>query len=346
MTYWKHFGGDDHLFVLVVRDAGAVVAIAPLKLMHRRFLLAPVRHVEWIAAPESNYQDFVVGPNADAVLRCLLDYLTSHQHEWDFLRLTHLPETSPTVEHLTTRLDASLRRHTGPLQKCTYLQVDQTWEQFYQATKKARKKIAYRERRLKQLGEVQFFHCHDEDSLQSTLETFFEMHRERWDKTDTPSQFLDKRHREFYQDVSRQLLPKGQIDLFVLALEEKPVAMLYLFHYDQTCLVQLIAHDIQHHKTAPSMVVHERYVQEAFTDFSSSVDSIDFGHYYSYKEMWADRYKYRLDVEIFPRRALPAVVRFTSTIVTSLRELVSRNEHLRRFARIARRKILLAIRRP
>jgi hypothetical protein len=93
------------------------------------------------------------------------------------------------------------------------------------------------------------------------------------------------------------------------------------------------------------MVVHERLVQEAFTDFSDNVGIIDFGHYYPYKEMWADRCKYRLDVEIFPRRVLPTVVRLVSTMVARVRKRVSQNERLVRFARIARRKILSATRR-
>ena len=97
------------------------------------------------------------------------------------------------------------------------------------------------------------FHCSSEEQFTSNLHKFFELHRKRWNPTDTPSQFNEERYCRFYMEVSSQLRPKGQTDLFVVSVGESPVALLYSFLFGRTQLLQLIAYDVDY-DGSPSMV--------------------------------------------------------------------------------------------
>jgi CelD/BcsL family acetyltransferase involved in cellulose biosynthesis len=321
-TYWEHFRENSEMFILVVRKAGSVVAIAPLRLTHARKFGITIRRLEFIAARESNYQDFIIGNGSEAIIQCILAYLADHAESWDVLRLTHVPESSATVHFLLNGLDGSLLCRVAGTERCTFLEVHETWDEYATNSKKSRAKIAYRMRRLRRLGEISHFHCSSEEQFKADLLQLFALHRKRWNPTDTPSQFNDDRHCRFYLDIIPKLFPKGQIDLFVLEVNESPVALLYSFLFDHTCLIQLVAYDVEHSVAAPSLVMHELFVKQAF---ATGIQVIDFGHYYPYKEYWADRFKNRLNIEIYPRKLFPycvyTLVRARASLQSGLNQL-------------------------
>jgi CelD/BcsL family acetyltransferase involved in cellulose biosynthesis len=333
LTYWKYFAKNSKLFVLVVQQAGSVVAIAPLKLTESRKFGVKTRYLEFMAGMESNYQDFLIGNNNDEVLECILNYFITHKNMWDVLRLRHIPESSTTAHFFLNKPDDSLMSRIVGVEKCIFLKLDKTWEAYTAASKKARNKIAYKTRKLQKLGEINCFHCLQEEQLRANLLKFFELHRKQWNITDTPSQFNDDRYCQFYLDVSLQLLPKRQIDLFVLEVEETPVALLYAFLFAGSCTQQLTAYDIEYAKMSPSLIMHEKFMKEIFAD---SVEIFDFGHYYPYKELWADCFKDRLNIEVYPRRILSYYVNILTKIDDSLRAKLRQNARLMKFAKYVR----------
>jgi CelD/BcsL family acetyltransferase involved in cellulose biosynthesis len=339
ITYWKHFHENSELFVLVIKEADSIVAIAPLKLTYTRKLGIKTRTLEFIAAGESNYQDFIVGDNKQEILECIANYLISNKESWDILNLTHVPETSSTTDFFLNELDRPLLHRIADIKQCIFLKVDKGWEEYVADSKKARKKIDYRMRRLQRHGKINCFHCSSEEQIRAYLQAFFDLHRKRWNETETPSQFNDDRCCQFYLEVTRQLLPKGQVDLFVLTLEDSPVALLYSFPLGRNRLIQLIAHDIEYSKGAPSQVMHELFVKEAFAD---NIEVIDFGYYHPYKEYWADRFKNRLNMEIYPKKIIPCYYVFVlSKTVSSVRSHLKRITPLRQLVRYIRQRVRL-----
>jgi CelD/BcsL family acetyltransferase involved in cellulose biosynthesis len=323
-----HFNEHSELFALVVKQAGSIVAIAPLKLTYVKKFGITIRKLEFIAARESNYQDFIIGNDNEVVLQCILDYLVDNRESWDVLSLAHIPEASTTARFFLTKLNDSLLCRVAGTEKCVFLEVDTTWQEYATNSKKSRAKIDYRMRRLQGFGEISCFHCSSEEQFRSHLLQFFDLHRKRWNQTDTPSQFNDERYCQFYLETIPQLLPKRQIDLFVLEVEEFPVALMYSFLFGCNCLIQLVAYDMELSKAAPSLVMHELFVKQAF---ANGIRVIDFGHYYPYKEYWADRFKSRLNIEVYPRMVFPYCVYTLVKTRASMRSGLNRIAPLKRF---------------
>jgi CelD/BcsL family acetyltransferase involved in cellulose biosynthesis len=336
ITYWKHFNEHSELFVLVVKEAGSIVAIAPLRLTYTKKFGLRIRTLEFIAAKESNYQDFIVGDNGEKILEHIANYLISSRDSWDILDLTHVPETSTTAHFFLNELDDSLLRRVADVEACIFLKVDKTWEEYATNSKKARQKVNYRVRRLTRHGEIDYFHCSSREQICDNLQAFFELHRKRWNPTTTPSQFIDDRLCQFYLEVTPQLLLEGQVDLFVLRLEGSPVALLYSFLFGRNCLIQLVAHDTEYSKSSPSQVMHELFVKQAFAD---GIKVIDFGYYHPYKEYWADRFKNRVNIQVYPKRISAYYIYILTKVITSLRANLKQVTPLRQFIRYIRRRI-------
>lgn len=337
ITFWKYFNQNAELFVLVVKEANSIVAIAPLKLTHTQRFSLKMRELAFIAAAESNYQDFIIGNNKEEVLDCIFNYLLDHSNQWDLLTLTHLPVTSKTASFFLNQSGRLIYHRITEIEDCISLKIDKPWLEYEAISKKARSKLAYRQRKLQKQGDLTYTHCTDAEQLRSGMLTFFDLHRKRWGQTRTPSQFNDARYCQFYLEVSPQLLTRGQLDLFVLELEKKPVALLYCFLYAQTYLQQLTTYDVDYAQFSPSLVMHELFTKQVFTD---GVTEFDFGLYHPYKEWWANCLKQRLTLEIYPNRKWPCYGIFIlSKTLHSLRGNLKQISSLRKFVRYIRPKI-------
>ena len=316
ITNWKYLKGNDELFVLAVREAGSLVAIAPLKLAYRKLYGIRIRLLEFIAAKDSNYQDFIVGKNSEDILECIFDYLVSIQESWDILSLSHIPETANIANYIQKRPKDSLLFKTANVDKCVYLESNISWEEYNKSRKSTRIRMNKRMKRLRKRGEISFFHCKDERQLISNLQKFFELHRKRWNKTETPSQFNDQRYCRFYEEVSIKLKSKGLVNLYVVNVGDIPVAMLYSFMFDRIYLGQLVVFNDEYEEGSPSIVIIELFVQQAF---KNSSEIIDLGSYYPYKEYWARSQKKRLDFEIYQKRGIPYLIYALTTLRQALK---------------------------
>ena len=337
-TYWKYFHQNTELFVLVVKEAGSVVAIAPLKLTHTTQFGANVRVLEFIAADESNYQDFIAKQNDERILACLLGYLKDNRQLWDMLNLMHIPEQSPTAHFLLNAQDNIPLCRIAKIEKCIFIKVNGIWEEQIQklSKKSTRKKMRKRISRLKKFGELDYACCSNEEELETGLQKFFNFHRKRWNPTNTPSQFNEDRYCDFYSEVSQKLFNKGQANLAILRVGKIPVAMIYFFLYDHAYLLQLGTYDTDYGKGSPAIVLQELIIRQAFAD---GIRIIDDGYYYPYKELWAHGFKQRLNIEMYPRGLRPYYFYVLHSLKHFFRTNLKKITPLRELIRYARRKI-------
>lgn len=341
VAYWRHLAARSELFVLVVRDAGEIVGIAPLKRVTVRALGVPVRHLQFIAADQSNYQDFLIRERQEEVLASIVRYLLEHRRGWDVLSLSHLPADSATARFFLEpplRLAASISCSVASRLRCISLEVKETWEQFAGRTPRARSKITSRRRKLQKHGSLSWSHCSSEAEYESRLAQFVDLHRRRWRDTDTPSQFNDDRYVRFYLEAGRRLLPRKQIDLFMLEVGATPVSGLLTLQYDRRLVQQLTAYDPdpQYAPASPSLVMHELFVKELF-DRQACV--FDFGHYYPYKEAWADSYTSTVDLKIHHGSLIARYDHLAATLHGKLRARVRQHRALLQAGRRLRRLV-------
>lgn len=298
VTHWKHFHDQASLYILVAREGDSIVGIAPLKCTCLRKYGTTLRSLEIIAAIESNYQDFVYPSGRPDVAKALLDYIVDHRHDWDIFTLRNLPDSATTVNILTRNPPRPFALRVPNVEKCLYAAVDKPWsDHVSNLPQKSRQEIAYRARRLEKQGQIRYLRCADEAQLTTYFGQLIEIHRKRWNPTSTPSMFNDERYRQFYLESARALFVQKQAELYVLELNDKPIAFLYILVFDLDYLIQLIAYDPDYAKSAPSIVLHEYVVQQLFENQTARL--IDFGYFYDYKELWADSTKQRLTIKVY-----------------------------------------------
>jgi CelD/BcsL family acetyltransferase involved in cellulose biosynthesis len=295
--YWEYLHDGAELYVLVVRDGERVVGIAPLRLKRVKKFGVAIRCLDFIALRQSNYQDY-----HRRVLARIHRYLVDHQRDWDVLRLFHLSDQSPTVRFALRQAD--LKPRLAQVKPTCYLAVEGSWHDYAAATGSKRKLMRQNQNRLKRAaGDVSSFCCRTRHDFETHLRAFFDLHRQRWNGTNTTSQFNDPRYCHFYRATVPKLFPEGQIALFVLTAGGAPSSMLYTFIYEREHLLQLVAYNPAHAAGSPGSVILEHYVRHAFEDNACMVD---FGDYFPYKAAWTNRVRNKLNIELYARRLWPS----------------------------------------
>ncbi len=337
MAYWQQFHQEAELFVLIVREAGSIIAISPLKITRKKVLGIRIRCLEIIAARTSNYQDPIIGKNSEDMLICILDYLLENRGLWDQINLWHIPETSKTARFLLGQLGSYPLLSIAETEKCTYLALNKSWEEHKKSLGKHRRhRMTNKRGRIeREIGKIQLRTSSTENQLISDLQVFFDLHQKRWNPTDTPSMFIDSKYQDFYKGAGLQLLPKGQFCLATLDAGGITLGSLLYFVFGRSILVQLVTYDPDYHKYSPIIVLIELFADEKLED---CYDEIDFGTYYPWKETWANQLKNRLNLIIFPKRFLPSIIYNTTKLYLALRSRIRKHPRVLNMIKIIMKK--------
>jgi CelD/BcsL family acetyltransferase involved in cellulose biosynthesis len=327
MTFWQQFNRGAELFVLIIREAGSIVAISPLKLTVKRVLGIKIRSLEIIAAQTSNYQDLIIGKSCEEVIVCILDYLMTNQGSWDRLSLRNIPETSSTASFLLEKLGNYPLRMITETDQCAYLVLDESWEEHNKHLGKHRRHVLKNKKTRieKEIGQFRLRQSASDDQLISDLQVFYDSHRKRWDRTNTPSIFLDPGYCNFYSEAGLQLFHKGQLGLSVLEAGGLVLAHLIFFIHKQNVLLQLITYDPDYFKYSPTVVLLEQFVEDGP---ANAIDEIDWGTYYPWKEPWVNHMKNKVHLTVFSKRILPSADYSITKLYLALRSNIRQHPRI------------------
>ncbi len=239
MTWWTYFGAGKTLSILALREAGRLVAIAPLMTywgwFYDRYLKLPARVVETMANYHSNRVDFIYAEYRDEYLMAIWDHLAA-DGDWHFLRLYPVDARSRTVAGLR-RMAARRKVPIAVLkdQASPYLKISNEWEEFTrrhltaEIRRKGRKAMrALAEHRL--LVDV-VTQAADIDEL---METVFRVAEKSWAAKRGTAISSTPQLRGFYRDLARLANARGWLHLWLLRQNGTTLAYEYNLRFGET----------------------------------------------------------------------------------------------------------------
>jgi CelD/BcsL family acetyltransferase involved in cellulose biosynthesis len=230
--WWKHFGKERKLKVLIVRDANEIIGIAPLMLSnYHYFKLGKLRKIEFIGSPQSDYNNFILLRREQECLRVFLNYLIERCSDWDYLQLTDISEGSSTASFLYKV------RNCYPIDYrvvnlCHYIDLPNSFEIFLNGlSKNMRRNLRKRIQKLNKTYDVEVKTQNDFSSIREAMSLFFLLHQKRWRSKGKAGAFNKKEIIDFHIDLAENFARKGWLSLYFLTLNDQPVAAIYSFDY-------------------------------------------------------------------------------------------------------------------
>jgi CelD/BcsL family acetyltransferase involved in cellulose biosynthesis len=219
-TWWRHFGAGRELAGAIARRAGGEpAAILPLYVYQRR----PLTVLRFLGHGPGDW----LGPihaseDRELAAEALRAKLAAGGH-WDVLLAERVRGDEPATQSLGGTV---LQREAFPILPFR----DRSWEQLLaERSANFRQQVRRRERRLARAHRLSYRLTTDPEQLDGDLELLFTLHEAHW-RHDRSSAFASAR-RAFHRDFARLALARGWLRLWVMELDDRPVAAWYGFRY-------------------------------------------------------------------------------------------------------------------
>ncbi len=280
---WQEWKG------LVLEPVGFRSLTSNLKLflVPRRFGPFNILTFPWVGY--GDYLDFPFFENPTDEIVTLLQRLIKNPN-WDLLVLPNLLAESPTLTAIQSVAPKfSMRFCILNNAVAPYLTLRGTWRETYERRSPSfRKNLRWSERRLAQIGKLEFIHCCSEQDVDGALDRAFEIYKARWRTRYSRSRFLTP-DKEFYRVLAKQMARQGWLDLTFLSVGGHSIAFCYgivhagCYYY----YITAIDPDSQYSSYSPGGILLKHLIERSF---EMGLERFDFmlGNE-PYKSRWAEQ---------------------------------------------------------
>ncbi len=246
-TWWRHYGQQGQLYVLVVVAAdGELLGVAPWYIEPLR---ARGRVLRFLGSGEvcSDYQTVLCKSGSEnTVLPALADYLCkgpgsdesqiSGPLDWDLLNMDGVPTTDANVGRLVRELASrGAAVHQEPTLSCWRLTFPESWASYEAMLSKGhRKQLRRLQRTFLDTGRAVLHTVARREELPLGWEILVHLHQRRWITQGDLGVFHSPVFTAFHRDMAEQFLQQGRLRLHWLEIDGKLAAAEYHFSSDDT----------------------------------------------------------------------------------------------------------------
>jgi CelD/BcsL family acetyltransferase involved in cellulose biosynthesis len=302
-SWWSCFGRNRQLLVLALFDSGRIVGFAPLSISAERlgWFWFRVLRLMGDGSNDSDNLDVPVLPGYErAFAESILTYLRRHGREWDICQLNTLPLASPGVSCLIELLRSPSWTFWERLSDTLAVELPDSWDLYSQILlSEDRKNLARYTRRLQTRHSVRIYRCNDASHLPVCLDALFRLHQGRWQNVGQSGTFSSPERREFYSQLSRNLLARGWLELWVLELEGEIAAVQFAFRYRDRVFQLQEGYDHRRSSDRLGFVLRGQVLKQLIEEKVRTYDFL--GGEDPHKKRWGARESHYLQLEFSPR---------------------------------------------
>ena len=315
-AWWTHLAGDRRLFLLVARQGGRLVAIAPLSLRARRVAgVLPLRSVEFLGADRlsSDYLDVIVrrGWEADAI-PALAQYLADARLALELASVRRAGCAAAALSRALTQ--RRWRMLETPTAVCPFIDLSgHTWESYLGTLEsKPRNDFLRLLKNLTKKFSVRLEPASSEHQRREFMAHLVRLHNLRWQNLGGSDALHTADLVAFHDEVSRVTLERGWLRLFVLWLDGQPVASLYGFRYGRTFYFVQTGFDPAYGRHAVGLITVGLTIKSAIAEGAEEYDFLRGDE--AYKFRWAREVRHLATLEVYPRGAPELLYRRTQRL--------------------------------
>ena len=267
--WWKHFGNNRKLKILLAEENNELIGIAPLMYSVESMFGLLRGKFEFIGTPDSDYNNFVIKQEKsknEEIFDLFLKYLNSVPEKWDFLNLMDIPEYSECIPFF--KRAANLKQLT----KCHYFLVPKSYEAFLKSLNyKQRGSVNNTMNKIKKNFSADLIDYSSPSMYAEGLRFLIELNKKRWASVGLCGAFPNENVCNFHFDIAQSFAKKGILGLYILKFNGKPVSGSYGFRYQSKYYAYLNGFDPEYSKFGVGSVLVpylvDEFVKEGLTEF-------------------------------------------------------------------------------
>jgi CelD/BcsL family acetyltransferase involved in cellulose biosynthesis len=300
-TWWRHFGADRQLSIIVVRQEQVPIAIAPVSLGPRRWRQCGVQVAELLGSGDvgSDYLDLIVRRGSNSEAREAL--VEAFERRRVTVAARRLPASRSVVAWLANGLTTRGWRHAVlGRDVCPWIDLrGKDWDG-YLATlgSEHRYNVRRRIRNLEKKATVSFETATTDADRRTALDALIRLHNRRWETRGGSTAFHSESLRAFHHDVTARFLERGWLRLHVLRVNDDIAAVLYGFLYKNRFYFYQAGFDERLSSQSVGLVMMARAIARAIEEGAEQYDMLHGDE--PYKFLWAHETRPLMSVELYP----------------------------------------------
>jgi CelD/BcsL family acetyltransferase involved in cellulose biosynthesis len=303
-TWWKLFGNNKRLLVLLAEENNKIVGIAPLMFSVDDIYGFRIGKIEFIGTPDSGCHDFILGEKREECIRLFIKYLDNYYEKWTYIKLSDIQETSKSIKLLTGLSGNSRRIRVRMINDCPYISLPKSFDTFYSSLNYAFiKDIKRRQKRLQEKYSIEFKEYSNSEMVKSGMEILFNLHQKYWVSKGETGAFDNPKFRNFYSDVASLFSEKGMLFLCSLLADGAPVAIVCGFRYRSKLWCVSFGREISFDRYGVGnlLILHvlKKFIEEGFTEFSFGRGDE------AYKYRWNAQSRKNLEITLTKKGIIP-----------------------------------------
>ncbi len=239
-VYWRHYGRNQKLRVLLVYEGTDPIGIVPLVV---RTETTRVGRVRFLTYPLDYWGSFYgpIGPLPEETLEAGLSHIRRTRRDWDALELRWVGGGGQQCSRTETAMrSCGLQAYQTTVDHTAIINLAGTWEEYLAShTSKWRNNYRRWNRRLQEHGEVAYLRYRPRGEARDNgeprwdlWETCLDIARASWQGSSEDGTTLSHASVEpFLRDAHAAAANAGALDLNLLLLDQQPVAYAYNYHY-------------------------------------------------------------------------------------------------------------------
>lgn len=259
--------------LLVVRQAAKIVGIAPLLI---RDGVASI-----IGSPNvCDYLDFPIVPGKENdFYTALLDYLKNKGVKALSPGIVR-PDSTVISNLVEIAGQSGYRVDCEPDEVSPEKKLPATWAEYLQSlVTKQRHEVRRKLRRLEEEGEISYRIITDPNSVPGLIDIFLKMFVEsREDK----ATFLTPQINTFFRRVLQRMAEAGLLRMAILKLDDKPVAALVAFDYQDSVYLYNSGYDPQYNYLSVGIISKALLIKDSIERGKKTFDFLKGGEQYKY----------------------------------------------------------------
>jgi CelD/BcsL family acetyltransferase involved in cellulose biosynthesis len=299
-TWWRLYGRDRPLRVLVARRGEAVAGILPLYIETGSHFGLPVRVLRLVGDGGDTHPDDLgplLAPGEETELGAALARAMLHLPGFDVAQLNEIDPGADFPAAVAAAAEAAELRHVlQPSVRIVYVRLARDWPTFLARLSGNRRSQLRRKRaKLAATFATRFFIWGDAARLPEALLRLAELHRKRWG--DATESFSTLQYLEIHFAAMRAALARGELRLYCLELAGEIAAMLYAYRLHNRIYVVQAGFDPTFARWSPGYVLLDYALEHAIGEGNEVFDFLRGEH--EYKERIATGRRETLKVSVF-----------------------------------------------
>lgn len=324
--WWGAYEDKGHgLCILLVHDGDELIGIAPFYVQEKTWKkIYPLRRLTFLGTKAgsviSQYMDLIYkqGTEETVVLE-VIEYL-AREDVFDDIMLQMVDTASRTLPLLqSSAKDLQLHYTVKPTAECGYTSLPSHFEDFLATLSNSmRHKIRSSMRKAEKYNGLSYRTTSDLPELKEDFDELVRLHQCRWTSRHLPGSFSENRFRSFQQEVQRDMLANGHLELSFLSVSGKNIAALYNIVYkNKVYFYQAGLDAFFDRRISPGVLLHSRSINAAIRNGLEEYDFMLLGELDEYKRKWSRSFRSLCEVYI----ARPGLMKLAVSLKNKARSI-------------------------